>query len=154
MSAKQSNKVNQSAVADDVKPDESLASKAIEPITPQAPVETPQAPVEVLPPVIQSLILPGNRIALQAVNDRLHKAACNAGRMSGIAKQLGIGRVAKDMSGGGTLIPTLACLSDLESLGKLGDTKERIKSAKDEIRALNMIMDGFALLGLAKRRES
>jgi hypothetical protein len=154
---KTSEKVNQSAIKPETAPTtpQSIAGTEVKPLPDKAQETAPAAQettLEVLPPV-QYLALPGNKIALETINARLHKAACNAGRMSSEAKRLGIGRIAKDMSGGGTLIPTLACLSDLESLGKLGDTKADIKARKDEIRALNMIVDGFALLGLAKRRE-
>lgn len=95
----------------------------------------------------------GNIIPLERLNKRLADARSNAGRLSATARNKGLGRIAKDMSGGGTLIPTLAVLSDLESLGLLGDTKQSIASAKNEIRGLNMIVDGLALLGLAKRHN-
>lgn len=96
------------------------------------------------------------RIKVDDANKHLHSASCKAGNLSKVALANGIGRVAKDMSGGGTLIPTVSSLADMRAKGLLGETDSKdgkaiVQLTVDQVKALNMIVDGFATLGLCKR---
>ena len=76
----------------------------------------------------------------------------DACRLSKVAELKGLGRVAKDMTGGGTLIPTPAVINDLYTIGELGaKTDKKTALRKDRLKGLNMLVDALALLGEAKR---
>jgi hypothetical protein len=96
------------------------------------------------------------KIDLEVANKALHAASCKAGNLSKLALANGIGRVAKDMSGGGTLIPTVSSLADMKAKGLLGETDSKegkaiVQLTIEQVKALNMIVDGFTMFGLCKR---
>ena len=125
---------------------ETVASQAVK------PAETVQT--EVLPKVESvELVIPGNRISLEMLNSRVQKAAANAGRLKAKAIETGNGRLIKDMSGHGTIIPTVATLQDMAKQGLLGDNPDKVKAAIVEARALNNLIDALCDLGLARRTK-
>lgn len=97
-----------------------------------------------------------SEISLEILNRAIHAAQCAAGRIASKARETGHGRLIKDMTGGGTLIPTLAVLKDMQAAGLLGETnskegKQLVQGQIDQVRGLNLIVDGLALLGIHKR---
>lgn len=93
----------------------------------------------------------GNTIIVDELLKVINDAKSTAGRASKDAKTLGLGSVAKDISGRGIILPGMSVLSLLAKHGKVGDTPERQKAAIAQIKGLNLLIDGLALLGLAKR---
>jgi hypothetical protein len=122
---------------------------------PQGNASKEMAPEE--PKATPAIIQIGRmKIDLEVANKALHAASCKAGNLSKLALANGIGRVAKDMSGGGTLIPTVSSLADMKAKGLLGETDSKegkaiVQLTIEQVKALNMIVDGFTMFGLCKR---
>lgn len=109
--------------------------------------------VEQVKPVVPVLKVCGNVVPIEALQTAISAAMSEAGRARSEAQKLGLGRIAKDVSGHGTLIPTVSVLNDLSKLQYFGADKVKAKAKSDRIKGLNMLVDGLAMLGLAIRQN-
>lgn len=143
-------KKSESQVATSVASNESILKKRIADL--ESKLFEANAKIEGLVKISSPILtICKNKIPFEVLQKRILDAGSRAGRLSDEARKAGLGRIAKDMSGGGTLIPTLAVLSDMEALNLLGSTKAEAQAAKLQVISLNRIIDGLIGLGLAKR---
>jgi len=115
------------------------------PVVPESAVKAP----------VMELRICKNIIPLDRLQKAINDAQALAGNARKEAQELGLGRLAKDVSGGGTLIPAPAVIGDLLKLGHFGGLdKDEIADTRakaDFVKGLNMVVDGLALLRLARR---
>jgi hypothetical protein len=94
----------------------------------------------------------GNTVYLDDLRKAIADARSQAGRVNKMALEMNLGTLKKNIIGGGDILPTLASLSQLAKAGRVHDNKEKAKAIVDQIKGLNLLIDGLSLLGLASRK--
>lgn len=109
----------------------------------------------------------GNTVFLDDFRNALSKAKTETGRVNKIAEKYIEDQIAaesidkttasamrKNICGGGDFLPTMQIVNKLHRDGKLAEKKERSEEMIKAVKGLNMLIDAFELLGLAKRQSS
>lgn len=123
---------------------ETSATPASKPVV----VNPPEKPAKAKPPVLK---VAGNTIDLDELHKVLNAVNSEIGRAIKVAEASGHITLAKDCSGGGRAVVSVANVRKLHSLNLLHTDKAKSKAILDRVVGLNHLVDGLALLGLAKR---
>lgn len=98
-----------------------------------------------------TITVSGKKVEVAAIEKRLRDIQTAAGRLTGEAESLGLGKIAKTLGGKARRVidPTVA--RQLHTLGRINPDKAKSLRIVNEIKALEMISEAFELLGLAAR---